>query len=769
MADDLPTTDQILEELADKAARHIDSMTPVAFESALDEMIRFHRFLLMANASVTADGQPFSYAEIAGSRWRAPHSEWTKQYSRLFERAANRIPDDVSFIRKLAYAPRRLLLSNDDVRYPASIIKGILDLGPLLMHRLESWVTKRKALGNASDAPSKDRSALPGSDAKAYADTLSGVVGAWEELMQLAPILYEWSNTNKNAEEERWRRLGTGWPYVWQHLTNTAYNLAVAVSNEDEPGAAHFRDSLIRWARSLDYVLGDGILGSQQYGLFPDIIQLEWEEAQKWAGRNSYLPSVQPEQVFASLIKDCHNDVMLLTASLLLHWTMEKKQSSDIGARTAYMLLRRELEDASEFRRHDEDRADLTALMLEAFRIEAAGRGHVDGTYRSNLDEFVSMLDRMTERRVVPGRIFTPSTIFGWDELMSSFLAILLAATSRSGQSNLANVFGTLASQPEFAKSDRVLRDFLHELRRLETTAKQMPPGVESAASQMGLEGKHAEACGRLSSALSLGIQAVEEVRLKRLIDAPISLGKVDEIRTAMERELLGATEHIPFFFAPEISRSANRASDGSAELTMQGMEKAQFVEPALGNEVMGLTEHLAGGLSQHAGNMVWRDFKKNDRTQIEIASAIEDALFWSKIADLVRQVGPDPILVVSRSAEGRALRKLVYSGGVNKLGEYSVKRREGRSSPSTYIVTIGTVDIHGADFPAGIAWLFSGRALKARQFNAVDDAGRFVSVEYKAVTDTEGELLVKFKQYLEWHDTHIFEIRVSDPEEEGT
>ncbi|MGO7388863.1 hypothetical protein ACCT20_37345, partial [Rhizobium ruizarguesonis] len=85
----LPTPDQILEELADKAAANIDRLAPVAFDNAWDEMIRYHRFLLAINATTLPDGSPINYAEVAGEAWHAPHHDWIKQYARLFERAAD--------------------------------------------------------------------------------------------------------------------------------------------------------------------------------------------------------------------------------------------------------------------------------------------------------------------------------------------------------------------------------------------------------------------------------------------------------------------------------------------------------------------------------------------------------------------------------------------------------------------------------------------------------------------------------------------------------
>src|SRR5262245_36472453 len=94
---ELPTPDQILEELADKAAVHIDRIAPVAFDAALEELTRYHRFLLSVHASRTTDDKPFNYAAVPGEASRAPHNEWISQYRGLFERAANRISDAPEF------------------------------------------------------------------------------------------------------------------------------------------------------------------------------------------------------------------------------------------------------------------------------------------------------------------------------------------------------------------------------------------------------------------------------------------------------------------------------------------------------------------------------------------------------------------------------------------------------------------------------------------------------------------------------------------------
>ena len=109
MMHDFPTPDDIFEELADKTAVQIDRLAPVAFDNAFRELVRYHRFLLALNTSRTPDGAPFSYAELTGDAWNAPHRQWIAQYRRLFERAMDQLPNDDHFIRSLSYAPSKLL------------------------------------------------------------------------------------------------------------------------------------------------------------------------------------------------------------------------------------------------------------------------------------------------------------------------------------------------------------------------------------------------------------------------------------------------------------------------------------------------------------------------------------------------------------------------------------------------------------------------------------------------------------------------------------
>ncbi|MCM2497916.1 hypothetical protein, partial [Neorhizobium galegae] len=162
---DLPSPEQIIEELADKVRVEIDRDAPVAFDSALREMTQYHRFLLGLGASQTTDGQLLNLAEIAGDAWAAPHEVWNRQYIRLFERATAKLADNDHYVRSLAHIPSRVLSRREDPRLSQNTLTALNDIFPAFVHRLEAWVTRR-ALQAKSDLHSAEAVTLMGSDAK---------------------------------------------------------------------------------------------------------------------------------------------------------------------------------------------------------------------------------------------------------------------------------------------------------------------------------------------------------------------------------------------------------------------------------------------------------------------------------------------------------------------------------------------------------------------------------------------------------------------------
>src|SRR5262249_18059974 len=149
-----------------------------------------------------------------------------------------------------------------------------------------------------------------------------------------------------------------------------------------------------------------------------------------------------------------------------LLWSMECKQVTDIGARTAVELLHRELQDGDGERYGGARDKSFASLMMDIVRLEIASSSNADSSYGAELDHLVRNLDNMTERRVVPGRTFTPSTLHGRDGLQTSLLSMLLARVSGTDDALLKRINDLAENEAALPTGDRSLRDLLLGLER---------------------------------------------------------------------------------------------------------------------------------------------------------------------------------------------------------------------------------------------------------------------------------------------------------------
>ncbi|UFW82992.1 hypothetical protein BjapCC829_23695 [Bradyrhizobium barranii] len=765
MTREFPDPREIHEELADKAALQIDRLAPVAFDAALDELTRYHRFLLNVNAARDQAGNPFNYAAVPGEAWRAPHNQWIGQYRRLFERAASHIGDDPDFMEKLANVPLRLLPGRDDPQMSDEVLQAIVDLGLIMIHQMEAWVARRTVAEAAPGTAASPRMSLAGSDAKSYANLLLNIVGAWESLLQNAPFIFRWRDERQGSADERWNSLRASWPFLWQHLRNTAYMLAVSVWNEDEAGAAIFRDALIRWPQTLSHHFADQPYFLNRRLLFPDILRVDLATAQERIRPivPEYMPHPSPDELFNVAMRGAHDDVLLLTGALLLYWSMDQKRVSDVGARTALALLRRELEEDPDGRGRPIQENSFRSLAMEVIRLDIAA------SYGADLDDLVRNLDNMTERRVVPGRVFTPSTLHDRDGLRAALLAMLLSKVSENEEALVKRVQDLAENESALPNGDRSLRDILHGFDRLLKMLEAPQSIVQRGLHLLKPGADDAAASTWVKSAISSCVHIIEAERTKRLQERPIDNQAISKLRDAAERAMMTPPGGVPFFRGYSMERIHE---DGGAEVftfRLNGLTKAQFVNPPMDTGTVGFAEHYAGLVTRSAGDRAWRLFTRRARQSARIASRIEEQDFWEQVKVFARDVGAEPLLIVSRRAQGRALRTLVRRIGEPKI-PIAITRKAGGDVGDFYMATIEGIDVHGADFEPGKAWLFSPYLLRSLQYATIGDDDHILRVNFQPGEDgLTGPLVAEFQQQALWADWTMYEIDCEDPDDPAT
>jgi len=758
---DLPAPDQILEDLADQAAGHIDDLAPTAFDDALAELTEYHKFLLSLNATATKDGSPFSFAEIVGDAWHAPHVEWIAQYRRLFGKAAHHLPDDDHFIRTLAYVPRQLMPRADEPRFSSSIVNGILDLGPALMHRLETWVTRRTTIETSDDTSASPKLALAGSDAKAYENVLPEIVGAWESLLLYAPLRQSEDQESANDQNLRWIQLRESWPFLWRHLSNTAYCLATAVWNEDVAAARLFREALVRWPDALSHQLRHTADLPFRRSIYPNLLELEWTEAsaQISAMVPAYLGQPSPDQLFMSILHCVHDDVSLIASEVFLRWTLTDKQLTSIGAMTAGELLRQEgpQDDWHETRAKA---FNFRSLLLAMLRGWIAPERYKKGTYGSELDRLAERLDGMTERRVVPGRVYTPSTINDREALLLPELVILTSCVPTDDDGGVIDEVNHLSNQYDrLPEGDRSLRNIRRQIAGMISALKAPSINFETVVAQLGLSQQLPATLEQLQKILRQIDESIEKTRIERLRTMPLDAVKIENIRVRVETSLLSELYDLPFFTDFTIKKAATSDTAKEVEYKFTGINKSQIVSPVMDYDISNFFDKFIFQTSHYAARLIWRDFSQIERQILETAESAENTEFWREIRPQIERVGADPVLVVSRTAQGRQLWRIARE----QSGEHdlAVHQNLEKFQSTFYIATIEGVAVFNADFSPGTAWLFSGRSLRCVQYEELERPGQFVGIDVDVNEDLKCDIRLRFRQKCDWSDAPIFEIRM--------
>jgi hypothetical protein len=88
-----------------------------------------------------------------------------------------------------------------------------------------------------------------------------------------------------------------------------------------------------------------------------------------------------------------------------------------------------------------------------------------EGRYGTRLDALVGFLAQMSERRVVPGRVYSSWGFGGLDTVTLPLLAMLLANLPAEGDSGIVDGLGVLASDEDlFAGGDTTLHRILADI-----------------------------------------------------------------------------------------------------------------------------------------------------------------------------------------------------------------------------------------------------------------------------------------------------------------
>lgn len=761
MKQNLPLPSDLLKELAGKVIDAIDSLAVSAFNVALNEMVDYHIFLLEAYATKSDDGTPFSYAEIEGNWFGGPHQQWIREYGRVFERAASRIGQETEFVTTLVHVPIRLLGKRAQ-KLSSPVIASILDLGSIMAARLEDWLTRRVSIENVSGQSASPRLTLTGSDKAAFADVISDFVGAWEGVLQHVGSLYSWKEVRGEPLDIQWNRLAMSWPLLQHHLRNTAYFLTVAVWNEDEVGADYFRDSLVRWPEVFRFELADAYYSPYARLLFPDLFFLKWDEVKTKLNEIEATDLDRGADPFAletTVLRGAHDDTIFLTSAVLLRWFIEQKQSTNIAAITASRLLGRELVDPEDLTTPNE--IGFRPLFFEVLRLNVGEMQSNKKSYGAFLDGLVSSLDQMSERRVVPGRIFTPSTIHGRHDLLLSFAIMLLLKTPDEGDENVvARLADLIFGDGRLPQGDRSLSHLLQFLGQLAETPKKNIEPIYRALSVLLPDTNYKKRIANLENILNSCIGTIKEYRTNKIRSLPIDNEILDRTTQTVESAITNSPFELAVFHDFLIEKIQTDLSVPIVDrIVFRGIAKGVFTKPQMDFSWGELDKMFLDSVRNFMSRYIWQSFWDKPRNVVRLTSNPGMAEFWREIAPYASQVGHSAALLLKNSSQRRSITEWLYdskkSEGLHVQRKPKVDRGGG-----AYVASVEGIDVYFGGLNSGNAFLFSSQKLKAVRYVPIK-GDRILELILESEDDPwKMSLRAKFAQTVEWDETPIFEFQ---------
>ena len=760
--DKLPTPSDFLEELADRVIAQIERNATTGFKSALDELTRFHGFLLEAHNTESDQGQPISFAEV-GDFWDVPYREWIRQYRRLFESAADKIGVETIFIDTLSHTVMRLLPA-DAAELSPPVVTSLLDLGVHEAIVLAAWVTRRTTIDVPADEAAQPRLQLAGSDRSAYENVVRSFIGAWENILRVADKLYDFRQREDRPAAELWKAFGRSMPFLETHLRNTAYLLASAIWNEDEIGAERYRDCLLRWLDTLRPEMRPDILLSHHALLTPNLLTLDWADAQArlQAYRRHQWPELPPpEAVFGIILRGAVDDVLLITAVLALAWDVNVQQSTDIGGRAAALLLRRQVIEGEGSRFAPGDMRSPTvfralfSLLVRAGLDERYGKGG----YGASLDGLVQSLNGMSERHVVPGRVYTAWGWRGLDQVRTQVLSMLAASLPAAGDDTIGRWVR------EFAANESLFADGDASLRRIDLTLKAYDQALGQQLDQNLFErGVHAlapdadaaAARARLQVIFADAIAAIQEHRTQRLRALPIDREKWNALTEVVSNALSPELYCFRHFCVERVQEQAPNVM----EWRLNNIDKARFVTPSMSWEIAGDLNHLIAKMFRdHLTSYIWWSFRQRPREALEIEGS--DDSFWGAVADSAALFAEPATLLTGYDPIGASVTHWIYGPEDGRPPGRRIEYVHGHPTGggTGYAGTIDGVEVFTTDVQEGHSYLFSALMLELVSYRLVTPAA-FVSVEFEEGDNPwGGAVVVRFAQEAKWRDLSVIDL----------
>jgi hypothetical protein len=765
--DDMPSPANFLEQLVDKVIEQIEQTAETGFRAALDELVRYHCFILAAQNTKDESGNAINLAELGGFFLR-PDEDWVRQYRRAFAAAADRIGNDTFFIDRLSNLPARLI-PDDGLNFSQRVLQTLLELGIHEVVSLEDWVTRRAVIGAAAEPGAS--AALAGSDKRAYEDVLRDFVGGWETLEQtLISSLEVKRRPSTPAVPTQWDAFCRGFPVFQRHVHFAAYFLAAAVWNDDALGADRFRDLLLRWLQPFYDYLQDSYLFGHTLVITPDLTTRDWATVQaEVAGRMRFRQEAAlPGPVFGLLLWELHCDVVCVSGLVALHWYASGLQPSNTAAEAAVLTLRRE--------KRAGDGSDLTAtrpksvfrLLFDFLIRYALNPRFAEDRYSATVDGLVRLLTNLASPRMVSGRIYGGYGIEGVETLRTVLLAALAANLPIQGDEGIAGLLDDLKTDPVFA-ADESIRTFIWTMEQMVRSLDQAQGSeiYEKASSVFSRDLDLAAAAARLRSELTNVVTVFKSLRTERIRNARLDESRMSLVRRMMSEAVRARGPSLTCFsdYPIQVEFSGEIAA---METEFGFIDRGAFTEPAMSQlSFDDLPSYFVEALRQYLTNVVLYELGRRPKRVIPVDISEGTTALWKSVFAEASAVGSELVIIVPFAPIGEEISTALYLSGGQTPSGLNVTREASipTGGGTNYLGTVEGILVYGIQRTKQ-AILCPRNLLRSISYAVVhglDDIADFTFVDGE--DPEKSKVRLKVAQRIEWADDSFveFDLRRED------
>lgn len=422
-------------------------------------------------------------------------------------------------------------------------------------------------------------------------------------------------------------------------------------------------------------------------------------------------------------------------------WFLSKKNEADLSAEVSGHLIQQAF------------RGNIHGLFICLLRILSSGDRFRDDGYAGTLDGFIDLFDRMTERDVIPGRVYTPSTRNERDDLFLPWSVLLLSMMPEADSDKVIQELLDIFEHEEFFPDAdnsirRLVRDF-EMIKKAIVDADQSK--LSNAFSVLRNENRKLPDLKIFPAALQSYNNIIDGVlsgiahkREKRISERPIDPQRLAEIENAAcEKAFSSKTEKFPLYLFEKTLTTDELLTSFTNHHNRH--ERGSLTDPLMDQPVSNEKSWWSSTISNCVAGVVLGDvLRQSKKTQ---AFAPDGISYWQAITNFIGNDESSHILVISGRGDPEWLREWewgTHRNDSNPLpGGVTLWRSEDYKDKQGYRFHLNSLPVFQAGIENGHSFLIPKSAFKKLEFTIFDNS-KTVKAVVEAIPDDPWHVVLK-------------------------